>query len=265
MSRRNESLFEVLARGSWKINVGLAIIVYVSFKYVIPRMEFQNIFFIAFARFAPQIAPVITGLLLFVAGLSVFNAWRKGELFNQQKGMDTIRKLSWREFEELVGEAYRRKGYSVKETGGGGADGGVDLVLRRGGEILLVQCKHWKMDKVGVKIVRELYGVVAAEGASGGIVISSGSFTQEALDFAKGKPLELINGLKLQRLITEIKNNQPQAKSQLQTIKKVDENICPRCGAKMLLRTAKKGQNTGEKFWGCSAFPKCKETKPYSG
>jgi hypothetical protein len=42
----------------------------------------------------------------------------------------SIRRMSWQEFETLVGEAYRRQGYSVEETGGGDADGGVDLILR---------------------------------------------------------------------------------------------------------------------------------------
>jgi len=251
-------LFEVLAKGSWKVNVALAIIVYVSFKYLIPKIEFQNMFFSAFARWAPQLAPVITGLILFVAALSAFHAWRKGKLFNNQKSIETIRKLSWREFEELVGEVYRRKGYNITERGGGGADGGVDLVLRRGGETLFVQCKHWKMDKVGVKIVRELYGVIASEGASGGIVISSGKFTEEAANFVKGKPLELINGTQLQKIITEIQ------KGQTRTDQETNENLCPMCGAKMVLRMAKKGQNVGDKFWGCSNFPKCRTTKPYN-
>ena len=40
--------------------------------------------------------------------------------------------------------------------------------------------------------------------------------------------------------------------------------VCPMCGAKLVLRTAKKGNNSGSKFWGCSAFPKCKYTKSYS-
>ena len=175
------------------------------------------------------------------------------------KGIESIRKLSWREFEELVGEAYRRKGYNVTEAGGGGADGGVDLVLKRGDEKLLVQCKHWKMDKVGVKVVRELYGVVVAEKATGGVVISSGTFTQEAIDFAKGKPLELLDGSALQNIITEVQ------KGEIQPRNRLNENVCPHCGAKMVLRTAKKGQNAGEKFWGCSAFPKCRTTKPYNG
>jgi ssDNA-binding Zn-finger/Zn-ribbon topoisomerase 1 len=35
---------------------------------------------------------------------------------------------------------------------------------------------------------------------------------------------------------------------------------CPKCGAEMQLRTAKKGRNTGGKFYGCSNFPKCRGT-----
>lgn len=33
---------------------------------------------------------------------------------------------------------------------------------------------------------------------------------------------------------------------------------CPRCGSRMTIRTAKRGPNTGRKFWGCSAYPKCR-------
>ncbi|MFP3449609.1 restriction endonuclease, partial [Pseudomonas sp. SIMBA_067] len=52
--------------------------------------------------------------------------------------------MSWREFERLVGEAYRRLGYVVNVVGQGGADGGVDLVLIRPREKILVQCKQWR-------------------------------------------------------------------------------------------------------------------------
>ncbi|WP_373119180.1 topoisomerase DNA-binding C4 zinc finger domain-containing protein [Holdemania massiliensis] len=37
-----------------------------------------------------------------------------------------------------------------------------------------------------------------------------------------------------------------------------DSLICPRCGGKLLLRTAKKGQNTGKYFYGCANFPQCR-------
>ena len=41
----------------------------------------------------------------------------------------------------------------------------------------------------------------------------------------------------------------------------MDELICPRCGNKLVLRTAKKGQNIGNQFYGCSGYPKCKYIK----
>ena len=107
-------------------------------------------------------------------------------------------------------------------------------------------------------MVRELYGVVAAESASGGIVISSGSFTQEAKDFARGNPLELLDGSALLNLIAEVQ------KAPAIHIQTTDDNVCPICGSKMVLRTAKKGTKAGERFWGCSAFPKCRATKPYN-
>ncbi|MGV8075322.1 MAG: restriction endonuclease [Syntrophobacteraceae bacterium] len=258
MARRNGSILDDLVLLPWWINVILAVVVYFSFKYWIPTIAFQNPFYKDFAVALHSFAPVAAGVLLFVAAISAFNAWRKGQLLERQKGIGTLRAISWQEFEELVGEAYRRKGYAVTETGGGGADGGVDLFLRKGGERLLVQCKHWRMDKVGVKVVRELYGVVAAEGATGGVVISSGTFTQEARDFARGKPVELLDGSELIKLIAEVQ------RTPTQISKKSDGSACPLCGAEMVLRTAKKGAKAGEKFWGCSTFPKCRSTKPYS-
>lgn len=258
MSRRRKTILDDLALFSWWVNIVLAVVVFVSFKYWLPLIAFENSFLKGIAIALSSLAPVAAGILCIVAAISAFNAWRKGELLERQTGIGTLRTIRWREFEELVGEAYRRQGYKVTETGGGGADGGVDLILRKNGEKLLVQCKHWKMDKVGVKVVRELYGAVAAESASGGIVISSGTFTQEAKDFARGKPLELLDGSVLLNLIGKVQ------KAPAIHIKTQDDNVCPICGSKMVLRTAKKGAKAGEKFWGCSAFPKCRTIKPYS-
>ncbi|HEX5397836.1 MAG TPA: DUF2726 domain-containing protein [Verrucomicrobiae bacterium] len=40
------------------------------------------------------------------------------------------------------------------------------------------------------------------------------------------------------------------------------EPSCPKCGSKMVLRTAKSGTNAGGRFWGCSAFPHCRSILP---
>ena len=95
------------------------------------------------------------------AGMS---AWRRRVRLNlvivvvKSQASDSLDGMSWREFEMLVGEGFRLQGYQVVETGGGGADGGVDLVLRRpgtaGNEKFLVQCKQWRAFNVGVDVVR---------------------------------------------------------------------------------------------------------------
>ncbi len=36
------------------------------------------------------------------------------------------------------------------------------------------------------------------------------------------------------------------------------EMVCPKCGSALVLRTAKRGENAGNQFYGCSNFPKCR-------
>ena len=102
--------------------------------------------------------------------------------------------MTWQEFEGLVEEAFRPRGDSVRRLGGDGPDGGVDLVLDRGAEKVLVQCKQWRAMRVGVSVVRELYGVMAAQGAAAGIVVTSGSFTPDAVEFASGRNVRRSRG-----------------------------------------------------------------------
>jgi restriction system protein len=86
------------------------------------------------------------------------------------------------------------------------ADGGVDLNLTYpSGERLIVQCKHWLNRPVGVKPLRELWGVLDDEKAGGAIFVTSGSFTAAALAFGRGKRMELIDGPKLRGMMAEVK------------------------------------------------------------
>ena len=172
--------------------------------------------------------------------------------------------MTWLEFELLVGEAYRLQGYRVSETGGGGPDGGVDLALTKGNEIFLVQCKQWKAFKVGVDVVRELYGVMAAKGATGGFVVTSGRFTDDAKAFADGRNVQLVDGPKLFAMIKQAKLSltataQPPASiPQVAQQTTAVEPACPQCGSSMVKRTARKAGNVGAEFWGCSKFPTCR-------
>jgi restriction system protein len=170
--------------------------------------------------------------------------------------------LTWSQFERLIAEFYRRKGAAVATRGGSMADGGVDLsVTYPKGERLIVQCKHWKSRHVGVKPLRELWGVLQDERADGAIFVTSGSFTAEALAFAHGKQLELIDGPKLRGMMAEVRRTQAPT-SVAEVAAAASAPLCPRCESPMVLRIARRGANAGRQFWGCSTYPKCQGTRP---
>ncbi len=60
------------------------------------------------------------------------------------------------------------------------------------GKIVAVQCKRWE-GAVGEPVLRDLYGTLTAAKAYSGCLITTGTFTAQAYEFARGKPLHLIN------------------------------------------------------------------------
>ncbi|HSD38660.1 MAG TPA: restriction endonuclease [Rhodocyclaceae bacterium] len=273
-----EDLFEIAAALPWWAGVLLALIVYpVIHHFAVvdvpittsPGQMGQVVVWQmtkAIATYCQYIIP-----LLFLAGaVASFFGRRKREglLTDVATGRsgDALRNMSWREFEMLVGEAFRMNGYSVTETGGGGADGGIDLELRKGGETFLVQCKQWRAFKVSVNIVRELFGVMAAQGATGGFVVTSGVFTADAQDFAKGRNIDLIDGAALKVMIERARATRSAAApassaathAYIPAPVQASEPACPRCGGAMVKRIAKQGSNAGGSFWGCSGYPACR-------
>jgi len=87
---------------------------------------------------------VVPILCLAAAAVSVAKRQQRRSLVAgvAQRTPHALPGMSWQEFELLVGEAFRLQGYGVTELGGAGPDGGVDLVLRKGKEKFLVQCKQ---------------------------------------------------------------------------------------------------------------------------
>ncbi len=193
------------------------------------------------------------------------------------KGHREIAGVSWQDFKLLIGEHFRREGFSAKETARG-ADGGVDLILKKNGATYIVQCKHYKAYKVGVKPVRELLGVMASCGAAGGYVVTSGEFTGDAIDFAKTNNIKLIDGNDLSKILKTTprpaQRHTPEQPSQrMQSPVTTDfikpstagdePKICPKCGSPMAIRVARKGSHAGQKFFGCTGYPKCKFTQQF--
>lgn len=115
--------------------------------------------------------------------------------------------MDWEEFEHLVRELFEKEftssGGEVKVTRAS-RDGGVDAIAFdpdpiRGGRIV-IQAKRYT-NTVGVSAVRDLYGTVVNEGATKGILVTTSDYGPDAYEFAKGKPLTLLNGGNLLHLL----------------------------------------------------------------
>ena len=112
--------------------------------------------------------------------------------------------------------------------------------------------------------MRELYGVMAAKGATGGFIVTSGRFTDDAKAFADGRNVQLVDGTKLFAMIKQAKQAMTSAAPSKMSEPHMNQSsasvapCCPQCGAEMVKRTARKGGNAGGEFWGCSKFPACR-------
>ena len=281
MARRKESPLETLITLPWWVSVALACFAFVVLRWVVPSMFAGNVVAAAFVGAAQLFAPWVAGFFILVAGGAALFAWRKRALLDGQMSLATIRELHWQDFEWLVSEAYRRRGYSVEDSIKRGPDGGVDLVLRKDGRTTLVQCKQRKASAVGVPVVREAYGVQMHEKADRSVVITSGHFTREARAFVQGKPIELVDGPQLMALVRDVQLRKSAAadlplptttppRTPHSSPPVPHESLtsaaptCPRCGASMILRTAKRGANTGDRFLGCSTYPTCRGITQFS-
>lgn len=261
MARRDENILELLSQGPWWLSVALSAGVFVGFGFIVPAIGLSHPFLRGLAAFAQQFAVILALVFLLPAPFAYWNSLRKRKLLDKQTDLESIQSLPWKRFEELIAEAYRRKGYSVVENNGFGADGGIDLVLKKDGNAYLVQCKQWRNQKVDVRVVREMYGVMTAERATGVIIITSGVFTHDAKAFAENKPIDLIEGHQVADLIRNVKGK---LYSTSETTEE-DEKTCRKCSSKLVLRVARRGRNPGNRFWGCSNYPKCKFSEEYTG
>lgn len=139
-----------------------------------------------------------------------------------------VRHLTAAELEYLVGELFRREGWAVSETGRQGApDGNIDLVLKRGRERRIVQCKRWTSWRVGVDDVRAFGGTLLREGAEGGdgIFVTFSDFTEPARAEAKKTGINLLDRAELHARVERGRRSEP----------------CPICSRPMLLDRSPRG------------------------
>lgn len=129
------------------------------------------------------------------------------EVASQMDNSTNLAAMDWQDFENLIREIFEKEfstnNGEVKITQAS-RDGGVDAIAFdpdpiRGGKIV-IQAKRYT-NVVGVSAVRDLYGTTMNEGATKGILVTTSNYGSDAYNFAKGKPITLLNGANLLSLL----------------------------------------------------------------
>jgi hypothetical protein len=171
---------------------------------------------------------------------------------------ELLKQLEWRRFEELCAAYFETLGFRTR-IARSGAGGGVDIHLLAGVSdrtSIVVHGKAWDAYRVGFKAVRELRSAMASASAVEGVLVTSGRFTPEAVDFAKREEsIQLIDGADFLAKITALAPEKALALLKFATQGDFLTPTCPSCSIKMISRKSTGG---GRKFWGCRNYPHCK-------
>lgn len=248
-----------------KYLLAMAAACYFALDSVLPYALREQLALAPLARLVRAAAPLVTLLLLVPLPSALWRAWRERRLVRQLRSINSLRAMNWREFEILMRRVFESQGFRAERVGGDGADGGVDIILRKGRLVVLVQCKQWRTRQVAVGVVRELLGVIALEGADAGIVVTCGAFTKDAREFAKRANISLIDGMTVLRLAEGAQpaplGRASRAGTEDPPVQAEDTRACPSCGGQMVRREARTSARRGRHFLGCANFPDCKGTR----
>jgi len=171
--------------------------------------------------------------------------------------------IEWRRFEAVVESLFAQAGFETRSQAHG-ADGGVDIWLysahHASGDapVSIVQCKQWMRQKVGVREVRELRGVMAQHGIARGQFVTTSDFSADAREFADANGIGLHDVDGLLRLIASRDPGQQDALLRVAFDGDWWRPTCASCGIKLVERTAREG---GREFWGCENYPRGCRTK----
>lgn len=182
-------------------------------------------------------------------------------LAKTQWGADVFAAIEWRRFEAVCEALFAQAGFETRSQSHG-ADGGVDIWLHSRhstGPVSVVQCKHWQGKAVGVKQMREFFGVMASHHLARGTYATTSTYTSDAQEFAKANGIHTLDGAGLLALIAKRTPAQQQALLEVAFEGDYARPTCASCGTKMVER---KHSATGNLFWGCTGYPRCRRTMP---
>ena len=153
----------------------------------------------------PELKPILTSVAKAVAARFSFlhrpseTPVLRSKLDTRRWSPELLKQLEWRRFEELCAAYFEALGFTANVSPSG-TDGGVDILLHEQGSerpSSIARCKAWDAYRVGVKAVRELRAAMGAARIGQGVLLTSGRFTQEAINLAKQEAIQTIDGTAL--------------------------------------------------------------------
>lgn len=106
-------------------------------------------------------------------------------------------------FETFCAELFTKMGYNSKVTPKTN-DGGYDIILNKGNDISIVECKCYAQNhSIGRPLIQKLVGANQEVKANYMIFVTTSKFSKEAIAFAEGTKVKLIDGMELIRLLNQ--------------------------------------------------------------
>lgn len=170
-----------------------------------------------------------------------------------------LQAMSAQQFELLIGEAFRRKGYGIVEKGARGSR--ADLVVQKNGERCLVSLKQWRAIRVGANAVRELAETMEDKRVPRGMVVTTGVFTDDAVALARASRIDLHDGAALKALTRGVSVPSKVFRDPLSVLTR-GTPYCPECQGRMVKKRVRDGAKAGKGYWRCFRYPDCQGRRP---
>lgn len=173
--------------------------------------------------------------------------------------VELLKRLDWRRFGDICAAYFAAGGFEVRDMRFA-ADGDIDLQLHAQGSekpSIAAHCKSWNVYSIGLNNVRELRGVMG-DAVEEGVFVTSGTFTEEAKEFARKNRIRLVDGAELlDELDAKLGAERSAALLAQVTEGEFLSPTCPACGVKMVWRASELDRR---KAWGCVNYPACEQT-----
>lgn len=121
----------------------------------------------------------IVGSICCLWGVVVLFKKLKERKYRKIKNIQDMQNMRRRDFELFIEYVFRKNGYKA-QVRSGNQDGGVDVDAKKWTEKIVVQCKKWSWEKVGVEKLREFYGVINMAWVTKGIFVTTSELTEAA-------------------------------------------------------------------------------------